>query len=186
MLLYYRRRARGEDGAALVEFALVLPILVMLALGIMTGGIVVNRKLDVSHATREGARYGATLPALQCVPTSNCAGKTWAQLSRDVVVQRSFNDLAAGVGTTAGVTSAGVCVALVSGSPAAVYSNANPVVGQSNYSTNGSSPCYDDGSADTGLRVQVSVMRTGDNIECVFFRIPITLKSQASAHFEAA
>ena len=180
------RRRHDERGTAMVEFALLLPVFVMLVLGTLTGGIIINRKLNIAHSTREGARYGAILPLLQCTPVANCSGSTWAQTVRNVGVQRSFGELTAGSATTAGITTPGVCVALVTGSPGVVYSNAAPAVSQSNYTTNGSSPCYDDGGADPGLRVQVSTMRTGDRIECVFFRIPITLTNPATASFEAS
>ena len=54
-------RRRQERGAALVEMALVLPLLIMLLLGIFAAarGWQVHNVLD--HAAREAARYGATL-----------------------------------------------------------------------------------------------------------------------------
>jgi Flp pilus assembly protein TadG len=55
-----------ERGAALVEFALVLPLVLMLAFGIVTAAVTYNHKIDLTHAAREGARYGATLAQLQC------------------------------------------------------------------------------------------------------------------------
>jgi Flp pilus assembly protein TadG len=161
-------RIRDERAAAMVEFALLLPVFVMLALGILTGAIVVNRKIDLSHAAREGARYGATVALTQCDVPANCGGRTWAQLVRDVAVQRSFND----------VTAANVCVALVDGS-----GSGSVVAPASNYSTSGAT-CYDDGGADPGKRVQISVSRPGERIEAVFFRIPVTLTSQATSHYE--
>ena len=45
-----------------MEFALVLPVLVMLVFGMLTGGILYNQQLALTQAAREGARYGATLP----------------------------------------------------------------------------------------------------------------------------
>lgn len=55
------RRADTQRGAALVEMALVLPLLLMLLLGIFAAarGWQVHNVLD--HAAREAARYGATL-----------------------------------------------------------------------------------------------------------------------------
>ena len=43
---------------------------------------------------------------------------------------------------------------------------------------------YDDGNADTGFRVQVQIIRTGDSINAAFFRVPVTLTSTATAKFE--
>lgn len=54
----------GADGSNAVEFALVLPVLAMLLFGILTGGLALNQQQQLSHAAREGARYGATLPGL--------------------------------------------------------------------------------------------------------------------------
>lgn len=55
------RRAGSDNGAALVEMALVLPLLLMLLMGIFAAarGWQVHNVLD--HAAREGARHGATL-----------------------------------------------------------------------------------------------------------------------------
>ena len=47
---------RYERGQALVEMALVLPILVVLTLGVMTFGIAINTKIAVTTAAREAAR----------------------------------------------------------------------------------------------------------------------------------
>lgn len=47
---------RSERGSALVEFALVVPVLVMLVFGIVEFGRGYNAKITVTHAAREGAR----------------------------------------------------------------------------------------------------------------------------------
>jgi Flp pilus assembly protein TadG len=51
--------ACDERGAALVEFALVVPLLMAVLLGIFTGGVAYFQKLTIVEAVREGARYGA-------------------------------------------------------------------------------------------------------------------------------
>ena len=56
------RRTRGDDGAAAVEFALLFPLFVMLTFGMISGAIVLNDKMSLTHGVREAARYGATLP----------------------------------------------------------------------------------------------------------------------------
>jgi hypothetical protein len=53
-------RPRSEAGASAVEFALVVPLLVMLMLGITTAGMGINHALGTTDAVREGARFGAT------------------------------------------------------------------------------------------------------------------------------
>ena len=57
-------RRSDEQGTALVEFALILPLVLMLAFGVVTAGLTYNHKIDLTHAAREGARYGATLAQL--------------------------------------------------------------------------------------------------------------------------
>lgn len=49
-------RRRDERGQAAVEFALVLPIVVLFALGLLVAGIAVRNELAVELAAREGAR----------------------------------------------------------------------------------------------------------------------------------
>ena len=88
---------------------------------------------------------------------------------QSVVVQRAFGDL----------TAAQVCVALVSGNPGASLGS-----GFSVNSPNGNGTCYSDGNADPGKRVQVAITKTGDKIDGILFKIPVTLTSQATAKFE--
>jgi len=46
-----------EDGAVLVEFALVLVPLLLLVFGFLQLGIAMNAKIDATHLTAESARY---------------------------------------------------------------------------------------------------------------------------------
>jgi Flp pilus assembly protein TadG len=55
------RRARGEDGAALVELAICATLLIVIAFGIVEFGNAWNRKLQVTTAARAGARVGSSL-----------------------------------------------------------------------------------------------------------------------------
>jgi Flp pilus assembly protein TadG len=55
------RRLCGEDAAQLVEFALVLPMLLLVVLGIAEFGFIFQRYEVVTNAAREGARM-AVLP----------------------------------------------------------------------------------------------------------------------------
>jgi Flp pilus assembly protein TadG len=58
-----RRRIRCERGAELVEFALTLPLLLLLVLGIIEFGFVFQEFEVVTNAAREGARIGALMPS---------------------------------------------------------------------------------------------------------------------------
>ena len=53
---------RGEDqGSAAVEFALVLPVLVLILFGIIDFGRMLNARITLSEAAHEGARAAAIL-----------------------------------------------------------------------------------------------------------------------------
>src|SRR5882724_26385 len=51
-------KLRTEDGAAVIEFALVLPILLILVFGIINFGFALYNKEVITNASREGARAG--------------------------------------------------------------------------------------------------------------------------------
>lgn len=92
---------RRERGSVAVEFALIVPILTMLLLGITTAGITYSHGIAVANAVREGARFGATGDAT--VPG------TWAGDLITRVRAMEFDD----TGNTA------VCVQLWKGTAAA-------------------------------------------------------------------
>jgi Flp pilus assembly protein TadG len=55
-------RFQGRDsGQSLVEFAAVVPIIMMLMLGMLEFGFVFTHQVGLEYATREGARMGAAL-----------------------------------------------------------------------------------------------------------------------------
>ena len=53
---------RGTEAAALIEFAVALPLLVVLVVGIFDFGGAFNLKQELNNAVREGAVFGATQP----------------------------------------------------------------------------------------------------------------------------
>jgi Flp pilus assembly protein TadG len=59
----FRRRVRSERGAELIEFALTLPLLLLLVLGIIEFGFLFQEYEVVTNATREGARIAALMPS---------------------------------------------------------------------------------------------------------------------------
>jgi len=58
-----RRLLQADDGAAVVEFALVMPILALIIFGIIDFGRAFYTVNNIISAVREGARYGAILSA---------------------------------------------------------------------------------------------------------------------------
>jgi Flp pilus assembly protein TadG len=55
------RLGRRDRGAAAVEFALLLPVLMLFIFGIIDFGRMVNAKITINEAAREGARAAAIL-----------------------------------------------------------------------------------------------------------------------------
>src|SRR5215216_6408233 len=51
------RRARSDDGVALVEFALILPVLALMLFGMLDFGKAFNYWIDETHLANEGARW---------------------------------------------------------------------------------------------------------------------------------
>ena len=62
-----------ERGAAIVEMAVVAPILIILLLGIWTVARAYNVKNTMDHAVREGARYAATVVPWDGTPSASDA-----------------------------------------------------------------------------------------------------------------
>lgn len=54
---------RREGGATLVEFALVLPVVLLVIIGILDFGRAVTAYVTMSNASREGLRYATLHPA---------------------------------------------------------------------------------------------------------------------------
>ena len=69
------RRLRNSIGQASVEFALALPIVVVMALGLVLVGTAVRNELAVELAAREGARAAAVsgTPATAAANAANLA-----------------------------------------------------------------------------------------------------------------
>lgn len=55
----FRNFLKSEKGSNAVEFALLLPVLVMLIFGIFEFGLAYNNYLAITHAAREGARIAS-------------------------------------------------------------------------------------------------------------------------------
>ncbi len=66
------RRLRSGKGQSLVEFAIVLPILLLLVLGIVDFGLGFKSYVVLTNATREGARYAVV--GNPAGSWSNCSG----------------------------------------------------------------------------------------------------------------
>ena len=56
-------KIHSEQGASAVEFALVLPMLMLLTFGIIEFGVLLFDKAVITNASREGARFGIVFVA---------------------------------------------------------------------------------------------------------------------------
>jgi Flp pilus assembly protein TadG len=68
-----RMRHRAERGQATVEFALVLPIVLLVVVGGIQFGLAFNFWLDLNHVASEGARWASVnrLPATATLPSGS-------------------------------------------------------------------------------------------------------------------
>lgn len=73
--MFKTRHSGSEDGAAAVEFALVLPVLLLLILGLIEFSLIFNTQISLTNAAREGARVMAiqNSPALARTAAINAA-----------------------------------------------------------------------------------------------------------------
>jgi hypothetical protein len=119
---------RSEDGQAVVELALVLPVLLVVVLGILDFGRAVNYWNDETHVASLAARYAAvgTLPTAAQDPT--CGGKSSLTEYVKCEVKVDSPELAEGGGSGNGAQGAiGVCVSIPEpkvGAPVTVKLNA--------------------------------------------------------------
>jgi Flp pilus assembly protein TadG len=92
---------RRESGQSLVEFAIVLPILLALLVGIFEFGVAWNRKQVLTNAAREGARR-AVLPGSTPADTVDAVVDTYLTSAgiTPTDVDRNYSGLASGTGGT--------------------------------------------------------------------------------------
>lgn len=86
-----RTDGRTERGAAAVEFALVLPILVLVLVGIVNFSFVLAQQISLNNAARQAARYavvdGPVCSQIETEGTSSAAtiGMSTAQVPTPVI-----------------------------------------------------------------------------------------------------
>jgi hypothetical protein len=71
-------RRKRDSGAVAVEFALVVPLLVLFLFGTVVAGSIFVDNLKLQAAAREGARAGAVIPARACSTAMNALNVTGA------------------------------------------------------------------------------------------------------------
>src|SRR5512133_2417626 len=63
-----RHGLRRDEGQALVELALILPLLVLLVIGVVDFGRALNIKNDETHLASEAARFAVVDSCTPCSP----------------------------------------------------------------------------------------------------------------------
>lgn len=167
-----RRRIAGEGGANAVEFALILPLLVMLIFGGITAGLALNARQQIDHAGREGVRYAATLLGATDATSTPCGGSnSWHECVRDRVVATSVGSIASG----------NVCVSYVPESGAPTPADILDPAGLAE-ATN---QCVAESPPLTGARVQVKAIAP-NRVNAVFVKTPVfNLTTRSIARYES-
>jgi hypothetical protein len=83
------KRGRGDEGAALVEFAFIAILLLTLLFGIINFGLILSFRQDVTRAAAEGARGGAVAFPL----TAGQSYKTAAENAADSAVKDAVKQM---------------------------------------------------------------------------------------------
>jgi Flp pilus assembly protein TadG len=128
------RRRRTENGAAAVEFALVLPILLLIVFGILAYGAVFAQSLSLSNSARQAARSAVA----DYGDGATCA---------------SINNLAKDSATTIGMDGADTVVDVYMGADQDAAVLAGPLCGPGN---DGEKPCTGSDLGSANIYVQVS------------------------------
>ena len=122
-----KRSLRGEGGAIAVEFAIILPVLLLLVFGIIDFGHAWYMRHLMSDASREGARYATrywTSGTTRILPKDLTPSVT-----NFVLLTSAQNSGKGGWGLTSLLPS-DASPSVIPGGPGATWSNASNVAGQ--------------------------------------------------------
>lgn len=163
-----RRQQKSTDrGASLVEFALILPLFVVLIFGMITGGIALSQQNSVKNAVREASRFAAVSPK----------GTTASELVDYLDGVIAQVEAAASGDLDNGVSGKVICAAHTT--DGAVYASRTKT-GSS--TTSGTSACFADG---LGARSRTQVVAERDaEIGAIFFTVDIDLRTQTASRYE--
>jgi len=74
-------RRRDRRGQSLVEFALIVPVFMLILLGMLEFGFVFDHTLTIQYASREGARVGSALATAVASSAAAAASRPTGQPS---------------------------------------------------------------------------------------------------------
>ena len=98
MMRKYLSEQKKENAQGLVEFALILPILLLVVVGVLEMGRLLFVYSSVTSASREGARYGSAVGQVNGVPRyQDCGGIRSAALKAGAFANMQADDIAIAV-----------------------------------------------------------------------------------------
>jgi len=152
------RRICSERSQSLVEFSLVLPILLLLTLGIVDFAMGFKSYVELTNATREGARYAVVGHEEGAWPT-DCTGSDGDNVVSRVCLAASGMDLTAQCKTTPCVRVSYSDAQHTSGSSVVVtaeyrYRLITPLSSVVKLVSGGSFPGYFDLSSSSDMRLE--------------------------------
>jgi Flp pilus assembly protein TadG len=174
MRRWRRRRGQGDRGASLVEFALVLPVLMVLMLGMVTSASAWNKSESMNHGGQVAARFGSTTPW----PTAAADQDLWLDGVIDKAIATSSGAMAAAAPGRA------ICVAYVDPAGANPDKTVSRRMNSAGVRTSATTECYSDSLPTTAKRVQV-VMQRQSTLEIGFLQRTLNLRRTIVYRFEA-
>jgi Flp pilus assembly protein TadG len=69
-----------SQGQALVEFALVIPVFLLIVFSVVQFGMIMGAQDALTSATREATRYASTVPVSNTTDAGSCSSGTGAQV----------------------------------------------------------------------------------------------------------
>ena len=169
-------RCQQDRGAVLVEFALVLPVLMMLLLGMVSGASAWNQSQGLGQGGRVAARYASTLPLPASITETTMT--TWLDGITDRAIAASEATM------TTGVAGRAVCVAYVNPAGSAIDQTYSRRINATGTRTYGVTECFSDGQGTSEIRVQVLMERDGF-LDVGFYRHALYLRRNVVYRYEA-
>ncbi len=99
-----RNRGKDERGAALIEFALVMPLLVILLMGIIDYGWAFAQNIDVRHGAREAGRLAMVDQSEAVILSRTCAAMDLVSSAPNVLIDLNTGGGSVGDAATIDVT----------------------------------------------------------------------------------
>jgi uncharacterized protein (UPF0333 family) len=96
-----RKFIKNEKGQALIEFALLLPMLLLLVLGMIEYGWLLNAKITLNSAAREGVRLAIVLNVTDAELkdkvydeiTKSIAGSGLTVIKEDITIDKDYRSI---------------------------------------------------------------------------------------------